>query len=194
MDGSASRQSIIGVLSLAILQVLFFPISIVISLIGIVAAIILVPALLLFAIIFVPNDDDTAEILLIIIAAALLYAIFAPVATVLAIISYIIEIFDILLAPVFPTSAPKASSNTVLTSQSPTTAPHSTNSTLLEETTSDIMHHLSTALQTPLDTIKAVFQSENTLRDVSPNDKEDMECEIATFLCQTNNLVDALPF
>jgi hypothetical protein len=195
---TTTRQSLIGSIILLFRPILFFPLSIVISLVGIVLTIIALPILLLFTIIFVPKDDDNAELLLFIVGAVLLTAIFAPVLTVLAIVASIMDIFDILLDPFVPgTIAPKdATVEAPLNShETVSTIPHNNNNF------NDILYyHLSATLASPLDMIRAMLSNENTFRDNNiwsleyNNNREDMICEIATFHCQANTLLDVLPF
>ena len=176
-----------ALIALLIRIVIFIPLSIVISLVVLVIAIILFPGLaILFAI-------DTSAINWPAIFPYFFFFIFLPIINLKRIVEDIVEIFKILFGPpIVPiTREPTVSPSVQPTgSRAPTTAS-------LEESfcTDDIQSQLSVVLTTsPLKSITAMFQNENTFRGIGSriSDRDDMECELAEFLCQTNALMDAV--
>ena len=196
-----------------VLEILFFPISIVLSLVGIVLSIILsiiLSPILIPLILATWDADDFSSVLVITIVFVVpIFLTVLPIILILEIIRNLKGLLGIFgPVPVVPTYAPSPEPSispayitpsmriyTPVPSRAPVTGRPTT--PYVAVTADDVMYRLSVALESPLETIAAVFQkNENSNRDnMNPDDdRDDMECELATFFCQTNAVSEELPF
>ena len=179
------------------------------SLVGIVLGIILSPILIPLILATWDADDIFSVLFISIVFAAPIFLTLLPIILILEIIENLKGLLGIFgPVPVVPTYAPSPEPSispayitpsmriyTPAPSRAPVTGRPTT--PYVAVTADDVMYRLSVALESPLETIAAVFQkNENSNRDnMNPDDdRDDMECELATFFCQTNAVSEELPF